>query len=188
MSDFMKLDLSKLSAKGILASFVLLLTGVVFTIYSQFAGSQPAGPDGIYLKCSDPSCDYTEKISFDKKTEMASGQLEKYQTEHPQYLQEVLQSLSQGGAGPRAIEERPMGISEQSLIGLWGNPDYGLPFTCPKCSRESVYLAYRCEKCGEIFFTSPTLGAQGDKCPKCGFSKTEQKSKEYQEKKKKQAQ
>lgn len=45
---------------------------------------------------------------------------------------------------------------------------------CNKCGKKSVYIALKCEKCGELF----TEGAAGpncyrDKCPKCGYSFTE---------------
>ena len=39
----------------------------------------------------------------------------------------------------------------------------------------------KCEKCEKIFF----IGGQGDKCPECGYSKSEERRKEYKAKKKK---
>jgi phage FluMu protein Com len=52
---------------------------------------------------------------------------------------------------------------------------YGVPaIKCPKCNEESVYAATKCEKCGKIFFPGSVEGAIEDKCPGCGYSKTEE--------------
>jgi hypothetical protein len=59
------------------------------------------------------------------------------------------------------------------------NPDIVLvapPLTCTKCSKPSLYLAYKCEKCGTVFEGNQFRGDFVDKCPGsgCGFSAIEQ--------------
>jgi hypothetical protein len=50
-------------------------------------------------------------------------------------------------------------------------PGY-IPLTCQKCGKETIYRAYKCDKCGTVFFEA----AGGDQyypdlCPKCHYSK-----------------
>ena len=52
------------------------------------------------------------------------------------------------------------------------------PLPCKECGEKGVYRAVKCESCGNVFY----YGASGpnafpDKCPKCGFSKTEERRK-----------
>jgi uncharacterized OB-fold protein len=48
------------------------------------------------------------------------------------------------------------------------------PLVCEKCGEESIYKAIKCEKCGAIFFDNVTPDDFRDRCPKCGYSKTEE--------------
>ena len=45
-----------------------------------------------------------------------------------------------------------------------------LPLVCEKCGQESVF---RAEKCGKIFFSGAVSNDFSDRCPECGYSKTE---------------
>ena len=52
------------------------------------------------------------------------------------------------------------------------------PLPCQECGEKGAYRAVKCESCGNIFY----YGASGpqafpDKCPKCGFSATEDRRK-----------
>jgi len=47
------------------------------------------------------------------------------------------------------------------------------PMECEKCSQKSIYRAVKCEECDTIFFYGEIADQFKDKCPKCGFSKTE---------------
>ncbi|MHB0946073.1 MAG: hypothetical protein ACYC3B_02760 [Sedimentisphaerales bacterium] len=51
-------------------------------------------------------------------------------------------------------------------------------FKCTKCNEKSAYIAMKCEKCGNVFIPNYQNPQGFDKCPKCGFSKYEQESKE----------
>jgi predicted Zn-ribbon and HTH transcriptional regulator len=58
------------------------------------------------------------------------------------------------------------------------NPQQALVFPalpCKKCGRKSLHKASKCDKCGDIFLEG-ALGKNyyGDKCPKCGYSYTEE--------------
>jgi len=44
---------------------------------------------------------------------------------------------------------------------------------CKKCGKDSLYLAYKCPKCGTVFEGGLKRGDFSDRCPKCGYSKTE---------------
>jgi phage FluMu protein Com len=45
--------------------------------------------------------------------------------------------------------------------------------TCAKCGKDGIVRAVRCEKCGEIFVQRSVPADFEDRCPKCGYSKTE---------------
>ena len=50
--------------------------------------------------------------------------------------------------------------------------------TCLKCGQEEAYTAVKCGKCGNTFFPDPTIYADfQDRCPKCGYSASEEKHK-----------
>ncbi len=48
---------------------------------------------------------------------------------------------------------------------------------CPKCGQKSVYEAFKCEKCDNIFFVDRSKRDYFDRCSKCGFSQEEKKRK-----------
>ena len=54
-------------------------------------------------------------------------------------------------------------------------------FKCPKCNEKSVYVAMKCEKCGNVFVPNYQNPADYDKCSKCGFSKYQQEMPAEQE-------
>jgi len=53
------------------------------------------------------------------------------------------------------------------------NPEGLMGMQCKQCGKRSVFKAVRCEKCGSIFFYGVGGTDFKDRCPKCGFSKTE---------------
>lgn len=44
---------------------------------------------------------------------------------------------------------------------------------CEKCGKNTAYLAEKCEKCGLVFIRERVSPKLGDKCPGCGYSKSE---------------
>lgn len=50
-----------------------------------------------------------------------------------------------------------------------------LAMTCPKCGEESAFSALKCEKCGEVFIPDRMTKDYPDRCPKCGYSASEEK-------------
>jgi phage FluMu protein Com len=48
------------------------------------------------------------------------------------------------------------------------------PLICEKCKMESIYRAIVCENCNSTFFYGEAQNDFKDRCPKCGFSKTEE--------------
>lgn len=54
---------------------------------------------------------------------------------------------------------------------------------CPKCGEESGYQAEKCENCGLIFERGSVRRDFADRCPKCGYSATEEARKKARSKK-----
>jgi phage FluMu protein Com len=50
-----------------------------------------------------------------------------------------------------------------------------MPLTCQKCGQDAVRKAFKCEKCGEVFFANSVQGDLEDRCPKCKHSAIEAK-------------
>ena len=44
---------------------------------------------------------------------------------------------------------------------------------CKQCGEASLYTAMKCEKCGIVFIPGTLQNERRDRCPECGFSKTE---------------
>jgi hypothetical protein len=49
-------------------------------------------------------------------------------------------------------------------------------FKCPKCDKQSAYMAVKCKKCGALFVVDYKNPDTFDKCPKCGFSSFQEQS------------
>ena len=47
------------------------------------------------------------------------------------------------------------------------------PLTCKECGKQSLFRAVKCEKCGHVFFYGHDPTDFADRCPECGYSKTE---------------
>lgn len=47
------------------------------------------------------------------------------------------------------------------------------PLPCEKCSKDGIFLAEKCEKCGNVFFQNSVPSDFADRCPDCKYSKTE---------------
>lgn len=45
--------------------------------------------------------------------------------------------------------------------------------TCRECGKDGILRAVKCEQCGEVFFRNSVPADFADRCPKCGYSKTE---------------
>jgi hypothetical protein len=48
------------------------------------------------------------------------------------------------------------------------------PLTCEKCGKASVYKAFKCPYCGDVFFAGAVKNDFADRCPKCNKSQTEE--------------
>jgi hypothetical protein len=48
-----------------------------------------------------------------------------------------------------------------------------MPLTCEKCGQDAVRKAFKCEKCGEVFFANSVPNDFEDRCPKCKNSAIE---------------
>ena len=46
-----------------------------------------------------------------------------------------------------------------------------LPMVCTKCSEKSIYRAFKCPKCGLVFYPKQAGKGYEDTCPECGYSK-----------------
>ena len=52
---------------------------------------------------------------------------------------------------------------------------------CKECGKESVYRAVKCPECEVVFFYGSVPNDFGDRCPKCGYSQTEENRKKGRE-------
>ena len=53
---------------------------------------------------------------------------------------------------------------------------------CPKCGGETGYRAEKCEKCEHTFMRGTVPHDFADRCPECGYSKTEEERKDTRKK------
>jgi len=56
------------------------------------------------------------------------------------------------------------------------------PMTCKECGEQSAYKAIKCPNCGNVFYPGEAGKQFNDTCPKCNFSKTEDRQKKAAEK------
>lgn len=72
-----------------------------------------------------------------------------------------------------------MNTQPGGMAALMGGP---MLLICPKCNQKSCMVATKCQKCENIFI--PYVGrnqapnSYPDKCPKCGYSPSEERDKE----------
>lgn len=55
-----------------------------------------------------------------------------------------------------------------------GDPMAPEPPVCKQCGKKSIYRAEKCEQCGLIFFVGSVPKDFADRCPQCGYSRTEE--------------
>jgi len=48
-----------------------------------------------------------------------------------------------------------------------------MPLTCQKCGKDGIRKAFKCDKCGEVFFANSVPADFEDRCPKCKHSAIE---------------
>ncbi len=69
-------------------------------------------------------------------------------------------------------------LQDKGAIGPGGPITPPPPIACPACNKDAAYAAQKCEKCGNVFFADPTAyGDYQDRCPKCRYSKAEERYK-----------
>lgn len=66
------------------------------------------------------------------------------------------------------IKSDQKGMDPRMIMGM-------VPVTCKECGEKSAYKAIRCEKCGFVFPRGLNPEDFSDRCPKCGYSKTEER-------------
>ena len=179
MPSFFEITQGGWKVWGLVASTILVLFGGGLTVYDQLSGgAMSRGTISIPLKCANPDCDYADAFSREEKREWAQKEYEQWQLDHPGE-----QPINPDMVIPPDMfmhgQERlsPEEVMENIILSRWG--DQQLPFVCPECDQKTVYRAYQCEDCGEIFFRDHNQ-EYSDTCPKCNYSKR----REHREKKK----
>ena len=61
----------------------------------------------------------------------------------------------------------------RELRALQRDPMDTVLSVCEKCGMASILRAEECEKCGVVFFLGSVPNDFTDRCPECGYSKTE---------------
>lgn len=163
----------------IILSIGLLVLAVGVTVFFQSDGDGVASD--YWLKCIDLSCNYSEKISQDKRGDMIRERnevfLDKLAVTYPkeaEQLREVVLDPSVNIDRMAASAELPL-----DLLPSWGAVR-NYPFVCPECGKNSFYSAMQCasDKCDEVFGVVGRDFKTRDKCPKCGYSRLAELRKE----------
>jgi predicted Zn-ribbon and HTH transcriptional regulator len=63
-------------------------------------------------------------------------------------------------------------VDEKARANTSGMP-ITMPLTCQKCGQDAVRKAFKCAKCGEVFFAYSVPADFEDRCPKCKHSAIE---------------
>lgn len=71
------------------------------------------------------------------------------------------------------MDEKEYFLQTHEKIGVHSIALQAPALVCEKCGKESVFKAEKCEKCGKIFFSGVVPNDFADRCPDCGYSKTE---------------
>lgn len=182
MSAMMDVKTDDWTVWGIAGGVLLTLVGFVMVLADTFGGGGSKGPRPRVVKCSNEACSFDDSWSHDDVMAKARERYGEIRAENQELADNMLKAIS------FEMMDVPLGstvsmeeVLENSLMNRWGNPDMAaLSFTCPDCSQNTVYNAFQCKKCKEIFF--PNLQSRyPDKCPKCSYSRRE----EYQEERRK---
>jgi len=174
MPGFTEIATGHWSLKGLVVSTVLVLVGGALTIYHQVAGTTGAGGSAkIVFKCVNPKCGFVKEYS-------SEGYSKLIQKANEEWMKQ------QGIEVPKSPQGQPMDPMMMGMMGMgmmlppWGQPGY--PLVCPKCGERTFYRHIKCAKCGALFMEDYEKNPP-DKCPKCGYSRIEERRKEARAKK-----
>ena len=82
-----------------------------------------------------------------------------------------------GGFEISADEFRDL-MSKQEPGMMMGMLGQQMTLDCPKCGKKTCYMAEKCEQCETIFVLGQAKDRNyPDRCPKCGFSRMEDRQK-----------
>jgi predicted nucleic acid-binding Zn-ribbon protein len=160
---------------GLIASAALVVIGGGLTVYDQ-AGGDIGNPKGaIPLKCSAEGCTWTKAVSMDEELALAKKDYEAWKTENPGKQPININEMAMRDMFmPGGVQKSPEEMMENMILVQWGTYENNLPFTCPTCSQKTVFRAYQCAKCGNIFFLDDSKDFP-DTCPKCTYSKRKER-------------
>ena len=187
MAGFFDVKSNKWPVWGLFASVLVVFVG--FTLVIRDFGSAKNTPDQPALKCDNPDCTFAEQRTREEKIQMARTDFEILKVENPEMVEAMLDRVYQSevedefdyGSEEDLTEER----LAETLFRSWGSISRGPPFTCPTCGQKSVYQAVACqnpEPCDNIFFKGEHGGLYTDKCPKCEYSRNEERQQELRKK------
>jgi hypothetical protein len=167
--------------KKIIISVTALVLAAGITVFMQMRGRGGNDTKGLLaesvLKCK--QCSHVVSPSSEElKTMIAERDkvyLEQVAQSNPDQVEE-LKKLIANREGTQALNPDVM-----AMLPHWGS--MGWPFTCPSCGQDAFYFASKCPRCEEIFFEFDEQGNYSDKCPKCGYSASEEIKRRSQEKK-----
>ena len=175
------------SVKALTASVILMIVGMVG---SMLGPGEAAYSTDTPLKCMNPECDYAEVFSLDDFNTLRDQYHQQWVADpaNAEMLQYLTSTMTMGMPmmmdGPEG-----MGNPDDMIRFAWGGSmftpqgELPMPLPCPKCGQKMVLRAIQCPECGEIFKVSNDP-KYTDKCPKCGFSRQEERAKEKQAEKK----
>ena len=147
----------------------VVIVGAGFVMYRELRGPKVKVSGNTAFKCTNEGCDHEESLPWeDYLSQRAPKEIAQLKQSDPdRYAEyEVL-------ARPRP-QMRPEQVAD-SFKRILGSYDLEAPMKCPKCGAYSVYQALECEKCGAIYLKGEAGEGFLDTCPKCGFSKEQER-------------
>ena len=173
------IEMSEGAGKKIAISVVIMGAAIAMFIYNM-GGGGPNIPPVRALICYMPECGHFE--TFDLESEQDKAKLKEMDDARNEvWLANVEQQNPELAQKYRAAMENPQEMFTMDMMMMatptWGTyPNY--PYQCPECSKDSMFNAIVCRKCQNVFKQHDEKGQSSDKCPKCGYSRKEERDKE----------
>ena len=169
MADVFGFQSGEWPIKALYASLAVAIVGFVCTIF--FSTDTERTVRSTFLKCYDKECGNTKEYASEAFKEFTNNETLKYADQLAQTdpkTAEIMRLMVTDRAKTMTMPGAMM-----VRIPHWG--DIKTPLMCSQCSKQTMYLATKCSQCGTIFIQYNQNGVYTDKCPECGYSRSEER-------------
>ena len=171
MSGFFDVKSGGLTTIGLYVSAAMVLVGGGITIFHGGGAGGDRSTVDFYYKCL--NCQDTQTLSQEEFVAFKDRQNE-------DFISELEESDPEAAAELRGMLDGSIKVMMPgSITPNWGTP--GAEYPCGECGENSVLMALKCPKDGEIFISYDNQGQPSDKCTKCGYSKKQEKHDKWKE-------